>query len=146
MYSAFCTFQPCQIPGRVNCLPIADCILLCVVLPLSPARIGSAVLLNLYSLPATILVAYAIVIGYSVAWFTNTAFYLGARWDWITRLYWLYDLVLGLVIITPLFLISFFRVRQPPGRICLPTRNAIQPTLMQDVLRLRNHCACSPVL
>jgi hypothetical protein len=76
-------------------------------------RIGSAVLLNLYSLPSTIIVAYAIVIGYSVAWFTNTAFYLGARWGWITRLYWLYDLVLGLVIITPLFVISFFRVRKP---------------------------------
>lgn len=73
-------------------------------------RIGSAVLLNLYSLPATILVAYAIVIGYSVAWFTNTAFYFGARWAWIIRFYWLCDLIMGLVIIAPLFLISFFRV------------------------------------
>lgn len=75
-------------------------------------RIGSAVLLNLYSLPSTILVAYAIVIGYSVTWFTNTAFLLGARWGWITRMYWLFDLFMGLVIFLPLFVISFFRVRQ----------------------------------
>ena len=78
-------------------------------------------LLKLYSLPSTILVAYAIVIGYSVTWFTNTAFYLGARWGWITRLYWLYDLVLGLVIFAPLFMVSFFRVRTPT-ELTAPTR------------------------
>ena len=85
---------------------LTDLMLVCDASP----RIGSAVLLNLYSLPATILVAYAIVIGYSVAWFANTAFYVGARWAWIMRFYWLCDLIMGLVIIAPLFLISFFRV------------------------------------
>lgn len=112
MYSVFCTCQPRQLHGRVD---------VCLLLTAFYTRIGSALLLNLYSLPATILVAYAIVIGYSIAWFTNTAFYLGARWGWITRLYWLFDLVLGLIIFTPLFVISFFRVRNPPGGICLPS-------------------------
>ena len=60
---------------------------------------------------ATILVTYAVVIGYGLAWFCNTAFYLGARWAWITKLYWLFDITIGLIIFCPLFLVSFLRVR-----------------------------------
>eukprot|EP01048_Picozoa_sp_COSAG05_P009753 COSAG05_NODE_819_length_7130_cov_2.161855_1_plen_58_part_00 len=47
-----------------------------------------------------------------MAFVTNTCFYLGARWEWISRLYWLVDLIIGLVIFIPLFSIAIFRVRQ----------------------------------
>ena len=49
---------------------------------------------------ATILVTYAVVIGYGLAWFCNTAFYLGARWAWITKLYWLFDITIGLITVS----------------------------------------------
>ena len=73
---------------------------------------------------ATILVTYAVVIGYGLAWFCNTAFYLGARWAWITKLYWLFDITIGLIIFCPLFLVSFLRVRVAITFLSGRSRNA----------------------
>jgi len=70
----------------------------------------TALILRLYSMPAEFLWMYLIVLAYTMAFVTNTCFYLGARWEWITRLYWLVDLIIGLIIFIPLFSIAIFRV------------------------------------
>ena len=65
-------------------------------------------------MPTEILWCYIVVVAYLLAWVTNTCFYLGARWAWMARLYWLTDLLIGFIIFVPLFAISIFRV------CCLP--------------------------
>jgi hypothetical protein len=70
----------------------------------------TGLILHLYSMPAEILWCYVIVVAYTAAFTTNCCFYLGARWSWITRMYWLIDLIVGLLIFLPLFLISIFRI------------------------------------
>jgi hypothetical protein len=81
---------------------------------MSTIRVISGLVMENYAISMQFVAVLPVVFGYMLAWATNTCFLLGARWNWITRMYWVMDLVTGLVIFTPLFIISIFRVRWPP--------------------------------
>jgi hypothetical protein len=66
-----------------------------------------ALILDYSSLVYTqIMAVYISVIGYLLAFVTNTAFYMGSRHELLYSIYWSYDWLLGWILIAPFYVFS----------------------------------------